>query len=92
MTDRRTFIAGTVGAGIAAWAVPEILTMHPADAATLHSPPPKPAHETPPAETTGGGGSGPGGTLAFTGAPIDQETALAAAVIGAGLIVRWVAK
>lgn len=88
MTDRRTFIAGTVGAAAVAWAVPEILTMHPADAATLHSPPPQPHHET----TAATGGPEETGTLPFTGAPIDTETAWAAAAIGAGLIVRWVAK
>ncbi len=92
MTSRRAFIAGGVGVGVAAWVVPEILTMQPADAASLQSPPPVPRHEQI-TETSSAPSSGePGGVLAFTGAPVEQEAVLAAALVGAGLITRWVAK
>ncbi len=92
MTSRRGFIAGGVGVGVVAWVVPEILTMQPASADTLHSPPPVPRHEQ---EATASSPQSPGtggGVLAFTGAPVEQETVLAAALVGAGLISRWVAK
>ena len=85
--NRRKLLATGAAVTAAAWVAPEILTLEPAHAAELHSPPPQPHHET---ETSSG--PEPAGTLAFTGAPIEQETIAGAIIIGAGMVAHWVAR
>jgi hypothetical protein len=55
---RRRFLVAAAGAGAAAWAVPAIITMEPAGASGLTSPPPKPSQPpatsaSPPPEVLG---------------------------------------
>ncbi len=100
---RRKFLVRAAAAGTVAWAVPAIVTMEPAGAAALTSPPPEvevlPNRVTDPGE--------PGGpavevaaakppakpkveVLAKTGAPIDTLFGLGAvAVAGGGALHQW---
>ena len=92
MVERREFLRkATIGTG--AFAVPMILTVDPADAQAVASPPPESSAQTPPA--TGVSGStapGPSATnsasgrseLPRTGADIDRLVAAGLAATGAG--------
>ena len=91
---RRRFLAGVAGVSAAAWVAPAIITMDPAGAADLTSPPPKPPN--PPPEVVGevhvaaatdpavSGGSEGGGNLPFTGANLEQLTIAGLAATAAG--------
>jgi hypothetical protein len=99
MVERRDFLRkATVGTG--ALALPMIVTVDPADAQALASPPPEsPGHASPPAGTSATPGrSAPtrprvSGELPRTGAYIDRLVAagLAATAGGAGLVL-WSAE
>jgi hypothetical protein len=98
MFERREFLRkATIGTG--AFAVPMILTVDPADAQAVASPPPESPAETPPA--TGASGPtapGPSATsptsgrskLPRTGADIDRLVAAGLAATGAGAaLLLW---
>ena len=94
---RRRFLVGAAGLGAAAWAAPAIITMDPAGAAALTSPPPKPPDTEVSAQTVEVRGaevtaepevaSDDGGHLPFTGANLEQLTiaGLAATASGAAM-------
>jgi hypothetical protein len=100
MVERREFLR-TAALGTGAFAVPMILTVDPADAQALASPPPEsPGHASPPdTGLTGSTAPGPSATnrphvsspreLPRTGADIDRLVAagLAAAAGGAALVL-----
>ncbi len=71
-----------------------IVTLEPKHAAELHSPPPVPRHEVAraEAESTVPNKSEPGGVLAFTGAPLAEESRYGFAAIIAGVVTVWAAK
>jgi hypothetical protein len=88
---RRKFLFRAAVAGTAAWAVPTIITMEPAGAASLTSPPPTPPvvvqGETVIAEVEARG------SLPVTGAPITTLLgAGAAAIVGGGAMHEWSAR
>jgi hypothetical protein len=99
MVDRREFLRkATVGTG--AFAVPMILTVDPADAQAIASPPPESTAQTPPATgVTGSIAPGPAATsrpasgrseLPRTGADIDRLVAAGLAVTATGAaLLLW---
>ncbi len=82
MTSRRSFIA-------AGFAVPAIITLEPSRAAGLHSPPPEPHGQNVEKSSSQ---SEPAGVLAFTGQPLDKQTATGLAAITAGVVAIWSAR
>ena len=99
MVERREFLRkATIGTG--AFAVPMILTLDPAVAQALASPPPESPAQTPPAtRVTGSTAPGPSATsgsvggrgeLPRTGADIDRLVAAGLAATGAGAaLLLW---
>ncbi len=85
MTSRRSFIAASM-------AVPMIVTLEPKRAAALQSPPPEPRHEQVEQSTEPSSGKEPGGVLAFTGAPLAEESRYGLAAVIAGVVTVWAAK
>jgi hypothetical protein len=99
---RRKFLVAAAVAGTAAWAVPTIITMEPAGAATLTSPPPVPPVEVLP-ETLVNPAVGPAapavqvepevevrGALAMTGAEIGPLLGAGiAAIAGGAALHHW---
>jgi len=91
MTSRRAFIAASAAA---AFVVPTIITLDPASAAGLTSPPPEPPTPEPtpptpePTPPTGGRDE-----LPRTGAPVDTLTAAGiAALAGGAAMTYWSAR
>jgi hypothetical protein len=103
---RRRFIAGAAVAGGLAFAAPAIVTMRPAGASTLTSPPPKPPNQPP--EVGGETEAVPGdpgavapavapavaaGQLPFTGASVKEMFAAGLGATAAGTaMVLWSAE
>ncbi len=97
---RRRFLIGAAGVSAAAWVAPAIITMDPAGAAELTSPPPKPpdtvsaqtvevpgAQVKPDAEVSGA--TDDGGRLPFTGANLEQLTIAGLAATAAGAAMHF---
>jgi hypothetical protein len=107
-TGRRRFIAGVAAAGGLAFAAPAIVTMQPAGASTLTSPPPKPPEppSPPTVDATDVGDPTPApaaapavapvvasGQLPFTGASVKALAATGLAATAAGTaMVVWSAE
>ncbi len=90
LSNRRKFLAKAAAATVVGLAVPTIITVEPASAAELQSPPPQPANGTeltPPATQ-----SKESKTLAFTGDNIADETVNALGIIGSGAVLVWSSK
>jgi hypothetical protein len=107
-TGRRRFILGAAAAGGLAFAAPAIVTMKPAGASTLTSPPPRPPDPPDPPEVVGETVAAPGvtptaapqvapavasGQLPFTGGNVKEMFATGLAATGAGTaMVLWSAE
>ena len=95
---RRRFLAGAAGLGAAAWAAPAIISMDPAGAAALTSPPPKPPDTEVSAQTVEVRGvevatdpkvASDDGHLPFTGANLEQLTIAGLAATAAGAAMHY---